>query len=171
MSLGDLTAAAFLEEQAFDDVELAGASLADKELYRCSFTRVKAAESRWSACIFESCTFTDCDLTRADLVGVSFRGARFVRCKLLGVDFSYRFVEAFRVVRDCGGIVRDVGGQPGRRLDQPRQARIWAGQGGYILSQRAGAAQGLVGITMPQPPFDPLQAVLQRGRFDRVVVS
>ena len=79
-------------------------------------------------------------------------------------------VPALRVVRDRGGIVLDVGGQPGRRLDQPRQAGIAAGQGGDILGQLTGAAQGLVGVAVPQPPLDPLQPVLQGSRFNGIVV-
>jgi hypothetical protein len=80
-------------------------------------------------------------------------------------------VPALRVVRDRGGIVPDVGGQPGRRLDQPRQAGIAAGQGGGILSQCADARQRLVGVAVPQPPLDPLQPILQGGCFKGVVVS
>jgi hypothetical protein len=58
-------------------------------------------------------------------------------------------IPALRIVRDRGGIVPDVGDQPSCHLDQPRQAGIAAGQGGDILSQRAGAAQGLTGVAVP----------------------
>jgi hypothetical protein len=80
-------------------------------------------------------------------------------------------VPARRIVRDCGGIVPDVGGQPGRRLGQPRQTRIRAGQGGDILGQRAGARQDLVGVAVPQPPLDPLQSILQGGCFKGIVAT
>jgi len=49
-------------------------------------------------------------------------------------------VPALAVVRERAGIVLNVGDQPGRRLDQPRQARIRAGQGGD------GRVRKLVGI-------------------------
>src|SRR3954463_2300763 len=51
-----------------------------------------------------------------------------------------------RIVCDRIGIVLDVGDQSALRLDQPRQTRVRAGQGGDISGQRAGAAQGLTGI-------------------------
>jgi hypothetical protein len=40
-----------------------------------------------------------------------------------------------------------------------------------MCSQRTSAAQSFTGIAVPQPSFVPLQAVLQRSCFDRVVVS
>ena len=57
---------------------------------------------------------------------------------------------------------------PPQLSDLPRflllsQAGIAAGQGGDILSQRAGAAQGLTGVAVPEPPLDPLQPILQGG--------
>ena len=80
-------------------------------------------------------------------------------------------IPALRVVRDRGGIVPDVGGQPGRRLDQPRQAGIAAGQGGDILGQFTGAVQGFVGAAVPQSPLDPLQPILQGSCFNGTMVS
>jgi hypothetical protein len=79
-------------------------------------------------------------------------------------------VPARRIVRDRPGIVLDVGDQSARRLNQPCQARIRAVQGGDILSQCAGAHQGLVGVTVPEPPLNPLQPVLQGDCFDGIVV-
>src|SRR4051812_9990894 len=79
-------------------------------------------------------------------------------------------IPARRVVRDRGGIVRDVGGQPSCRLDQPRQAGIAAGQGSDIVGQFTGAVQGFVGVAVPHSPLDPLQPILQGSCFDWVVV-
>ena len=79
-------------------------------------------------------------------------------------------IPALRVVRDRGGIVPDVGDQPGRRLDQPRQAGIAAGQGSDILCQFTGAVQGLTGVAVPRPPLDSLQPILQGGCFKGIVV-
>ena len=79
-------------------------------------------------------------------------------------------VPALAIVRDRGDVVLDLGGQPGRRLDQPHQTRIRAGQGGNIPGQLPGARQRLVGVAVPQSPLDPLQPILQGSRFKGIVV-
>src|SRR3954469_8519151 len=77
---------------------------------------------------------------------------------------------AFAVVRESCGIVGDVGGQVGGRLDQPLQLGIATVQGGNIRGELLGPGQRLAGVAVPEPPFDPLQAALQRSSLDGVVV-
>jgi fluoroquinolone resistance protein len=72
----------------FVDLDLAGGRVARKEFDACTFRACKLATTTWERCVFERSVFEDCDLTRAVLSSTSLRGARFVRCKLLGVDFS-----------------------------------------------------------------------------------
>ena len=69
------------------------------------------------------------------------------------------------------GVVGDVGGQSGGRLDQPLQPGIAAVQSGDIRSQGLRSGQGLIAVAMPQPPLDPLQPMLQRQRLDRAVMG
>ena len=80
-------------------------------------------------------------------------------------------VPALAVVRECCDVVLDVGDQPGRRLDQARQAGIAAVQGGDIRGELLGPGQRFTGVAVPEPPLDPLQPVLQGGCFDGTVVS
>jgi hypothetical protein len=70
-------------------------------------------------------------------------------------------VPARAIVRDCGRVVLDVGDQPCGGLGEPLQAGIRAVQGGDIAGQFLGAAQGLVGVAVPEPPLDPFQPALQ----------
>ena len=83
-----LQAETLVQGESFDDLDGAGATLADKELFRCTFRHAKLADSRWQRCAFEACVFIECDLTRAVFVQSSLRGVTFQQCKLLGVDFS-----------------------------------------------------------------------------------
>ena len=69
------------------------------------------------------------------------------------------------VVDDRRGVVGDVGGQSGGRLDQALQPGIGGVQGGDIRSQPLRPTQCLIAVSMPEPPLDPLQPVLQRQRL------
>jgi hypothetical protein len=66
---------------------------------------------------------------------------------------------------DRHGVVGDVGGQSGGRLDQPLQSGTSSVQGGDIRRQCFRPGQGLIAVAMPEPPLDPLQPVLQRQRL------
>jgi len=82
-----------LAETAFDDVtfsglDAAGADLSGKEFCQCRFVGVKLPESRWRRARLEDCVFDGCDLTRMLPAGVTLLDVRFVRSKLLGVDWS-----------------------------------------------------------------------------------
>src|SRR3954470_7612610 len=77
---------------------------------------------------------------------------------------------AFAVGDDRRGVVGDVGGQSGGRLDQPLQPGIGGVQSGDIRGQPLRPGQGLLAVAMPEPPLDPLQPMLQRQRLDGIVV-
>ena len=50
------------------------------------------------------------------------------------------------------------------------QAGVVAGQGGDLRGEFPGAAQGHVGVAVPEPPLDPVQPALQRQGFDGAVM-
>lgn len=78
----------FIDGGVFADLEGKDAVIANKELYRCTFRGGTFERARFERIVFEACVFEDCDLTRISLAHSSMRGARFVRCKLLGVHFA-----------------------------------------------------------------------------------
>ncbi|MFA6033606.1 MAG: pentapeptide repeat-containing protein [Myxococcota bacterium] len=69
-------------------IEAPGIDLSQKEFYRCTFRHCKFRESHWLASLLEDCTFEDCDLTNLHPKGIRLRDVKFVRCKLLGVDWT-----------------------------------------------------------------------------------
>ena len=66
------------EGDALEEVRLEGCTVAGATLREVSLRR----------CLFDECTFERCDLTMAKLFDSRLRGVRFVRCKLMGVDFT-----------------------------------------------------------------------------------
>lgn len=80
--------AAFFEGQTFADLEEDGATVANREFFRCTFRDCKLPRSRWDRCSFEQCTFDECDLTNMSPAGSAFRGVVFRGCKLLGAELS-----------------------------------------------------------------------------------
>lgn len=46
------------------------------------------SEGKWRFCIFDECEFIDCDLSLLILNNSQFHSAIFIRCKLLGVDWT-----------------------------------------------------------------------------------
>jgi fluoroquinolone resistance protein len=85
-SLAALPRGALVEAEAFVDVDVA--RCAGVEVYKCRFERCRFVEAVLDKVVFEDVEFVDCDLTRVRFGHSSLRGVRFVRCKLLGVDFS-----------------------------------------------------------------------------------
>jgi hypothetical protein len=78
-------------------------------------------------------------------------------------------VPASAVIDDRRGVVGNVGGQSGGRLDQSLQPGIGGVQDGNIRRQPLRPGQGLIVVSMPEPPLDPLQPVLQRQCLDGIV--
>ena len=87
-SAADLLAEPFHRDVTFVDLDLPGADLRGKELFRCTFRGCRLPESRLEAANLERCVFEECELSGIQprrLVAVE---VRFVRCKLQGVDFG-----------------------------------------------------------------------------------
>src|SRR4051794_38959469 len=75
------------EDQAFSELDLAGADLADHVFEYCTFTRCNLSGARLTHARFVDCKFHHCDLSNADLVSARLRGAEFESCKILGAQW------------------------------------------------------------------------------------
>lgn len=79
---------AYYEEEHFSDEEWDQAAIEGTEFAGCIFKRCSLKEGSLAACRFEDCTFEDCDLSLVDLTKSSFKGTRFVKSKLIGIDWG-----------------------------------------------------------------------------------
>lgn len=85
----------------FEGLELAGERLADGELEACRFVSCDLSGARLEDWSLVDCEFRSCDLTLLEVPRSSFRGVRFVECRLLGVDWSAAATAlGFRVTLD-----------------------------------------------------------------------
>jgi uncharacterized protein YjbI with pentapeptide repeats len=76
------------EDEAFADLDLPRADVANREFLRCTFTSVQLPDADLRGARFDECLFNRCDLSRAGAAKVAARGVAFVGCRLMGVDFS-----------------------------------------------------------------------------------
>ncbi len=82
--------------QSGDDLDgetLEGALLEADTLEKATFADCTFVDLAWTRatlrrCLFESCVFRGCDLTMVSPYDTSFRGVRFERCKLMGIDWT-----------------------------------------------------------------------------------
>jgi len=84
----DLRNDASFDGAAFENLELTGEHLRDREVDGCTFVSCDLREA-----VLEDCSFVDCELRSSDLSLVrlprsSFRGVRFVDCRVQGVDWT-----------------------------------------------------------------------------------
>jgi fluoroquinolone resistance protein len=98
-----------LEEQ-IDNVELLGCTMSDCQLGGTTLDR----------CSFEDVTFERCDWNIVKLGGSSFRGVRFLDCKLTGIDWSRAHDLTFDVT--FIGCVLDFSSFVGMRLADLKSA-------------------------------------------------
>jgi uncharacterized protein YjbI with pentapeptide repeats len=76
------------EDEAFADLDLSRADLANREFLRCTFTAVQLPDADLRGARFDDCLFNGCDLSRVRAANLAARGVAFVRCRLMGLDFS-----------------------------------------------------------------------------------
>ena len=74
------------------------------------------------------------------------------------------------IVRDRALIVGDVGVELAGLSNEALHASIGGLDLGEIIGQDADPAQGLVGLAMPETPFDPINTVGKVGGFLRIVM-
>ena len=88
MSARDLRRGGVFTDASFDGLELGGESLADGELEGCRFVSCDLSGARLEDWSLVDCELQSGDLTLLEVPRSSFRGVRFVECRLLGVDWS-----------------------------------------------------------------------------------
>ncbi|WP_197428932.1 pentapeptide repeat-containing protein [Phnomibacter ginsenosidimutans] len=59
-----------------------------REYEQCSFSGFAFSGYQLQGKQFSDCSFTDCDLSMANIEGTAFREVRFIRCKLVGLQFD-----------------------------------------------------------------------------------
>lgn len=75
-------------DRKFEQLDLAGAELRDKQFYDCEFLRCNFTESRLLNCRFDTCRFVDCNLSTAKIKGTAFQEVTFKSTKMVGIDWT-----------------------------------------------------------------------------------
>ena len=60
----------------------------DIEFFRCRFEGCRILQSGFRGCRFEECLFERCDLSLLQVTDSQFIGVRFVKTKMLGIDWT-----------------------------------------------------------------------------------
>lgn len=76
------------EEKTFEKIDYSEKKLSDREFIACEFIDCNFQKSDLSHNDFMDCTFNGCNLSLAVLNGTGIKNARFIDCKLMGIDFS-----------------------------------------------------------------------------------
>jgi fluoroquinolone resistance protein len=81
------------EQQSFSDAQfkqLDGtlAMIKGIEFFDCTFERCRFTEAEFVSCKFIDCAFKDCDLSLARVVDTTFNAAEFVKCNLMGINWT-----------------------------------------------------------------------------------
>jgi uncharacterized protein YjbI with pentapeptide repeats len=79
---------AYYEGRCFNGVASRGLTLEDREFFQCRFESCQFLEAVFRRCRFEQCTFEKCDLSVMKPLESQFIGVRFVKSKLLGIDWT-----------------------------------------------------------------------------------
>lgn len=75
-------------KQKFVELQLSEETIEAKEFENCTFSRCAFIEVVFARCRFLDCVFDGCTLSAVQVPNSSFPGARFIRSKVIGVDWS-----------------------------------------------------------------------------------
>jgi uncharacterized protein YjbI with pentapeptide repeats len=78
----------YYENRCFSGLECRGLEIEDIEFFQCRFEGSQFLEGTLRRCRFEQCTFEKCDLSVIKPVESRFIEVRFLKSKLLGVDWT-----------------------------------------------------------------------------------
>jgi uncharacterized protein YjbI with pentapeptide repeats len=62
--------------------------LENNAFYKCTFSNSSFQSSQFVGCDFDNCEFINCDLSLIEIPGAVFSDAKFIDCKLLGINWS-----------------------------------------------------------------------------------
>ncbi|MDX1435555.1 MAG: pentapeptide repeat-containing protein [Anaerolineales bacterium] len=75
-------------DQRFQDMNFDHARLGESEFEDCKFTQCSFESAALDRCRFINCTFEECNLSLAAVPGSAFSGTRFMKSKLIGIDWT-----------------------------------------------------------------------------------
>ena len=85
-----------MELEKLEFKKAAGLVLKDMTYCECVFKGINlTAESRFVNVTFDDCVFEKCDFSNIKFVGCHIKTARFLHCKLVGIDWSSFVYSAF----------------------------------------------------------------------------
>jgi fluoroquinolone resistance protein len=76
------------DDEAFEDLDLAGNTIEGIRFRDCSFRRCNFSEATLARCRFSDCDFTDCNLSLITLTGSGFDAVSFTDCKMVGINWT-----------------------------------------------------------------------------------
>lgn len=76
------------QDKTFEKIDYSEKKLSDREFINCEFIDCNFQKSNLGHNDFMDCTFTGCNLSLSVLNGAGIKNARFINCKLMGIDFS-----------------------------------------------------------------------------------
>lgn len=88
MTTSPFTDTDYYDDEQFHQLDCRGVRLDGIEFYSCTFQELTFLEATLNRCKFIECLFENCDLSLAQLVDCRFRRPRFVRSKLVGLDWT-----------------------------------------------------------------------------------
>ncbi len=78
----------FHDEEEFTGMDYTSTGLPEGDYEDCRFSGCNISGSDLSGSNFGSCDFEDCDLSMTVFSGNTLRDARFIRCKMVGLNFE-----------------------------------------------------------------------------------
>jgi fluoroquinolone resistance protein len=76
------------QEKKFDQIKYSNSTLNRQEFELCVFNNCDFFETTFYGVVFIDCQFNDCNFSMAKLNDTALRGAKFFRCKMMGVVFD-----------------------------------------------------------------------------------
>lgn len=92
---------AYYEKRSFTGIARRKTEVQEIEFFQCRFEGCQFLESVFRRCSFEQCTFEKCDLSIIRPLESRFIGVRFLKSKLLGVDWTLAARPATLAFRGC----------------------------------------------------------------------
>lgn len=94
-------AEAYYEDRCFAGIVCRGQDISETEFFQCRFEGCQFLECTLRRCRFEQCTFERCDLSLVKPLESRFTDVRFLKSKLLGVDWTIAAAPATLAFQGC----------------------------------------------------------------------
>lgn len=91
----------YYEERDFTGVSCRGIEIREVEFFQCRFDGCQFLECVFRDCRFEQCVFEKCDLSVVKPLESRFTDVRFLKSKMLGIDWTQAAMPATLVFQNC----------------------------------------------------------------------